>query len=509
MFTRLSLRCRQILGARWFLLVVLGWFSLGAIVMALTSKYPMAFDENWHMGLIKIYAQHWLPFGIEKTSDMAALGSATSDPSYLFHYLMSFPYRFFMSFGFGETGTIIALRLINVAMFVGALLVFRMVLRALRCSRALSNSLIAVVTLLPVVPLLASEVNYDNLMLIFAGLVFLLTIMISRDLMADRPLSLAKTLTLIVVTLIGGSVKYAFLPLAAASVLWLIGLMIYQKTSIKQSLSAWKKAVSRPNWKLLTLAGFVVLGSLFFSRDVYNLVTYHKISPPCDTFFSVDECENYGPWARDYHHRQTLDTRHPNFHPKSYPAYLVEDWVPGMTMRLFFTLAGPGVSYQTRESLPVPIVVFSALFWIGIAAALAFCVRIVRKNPLALYAALVIVVYCLALSFEVYNAYRSTAEPVAINGRYLLPLAPLLGLLVAAGWRELARKAGFSIALPIVALACLVLVALQGGGSMTYFALSYPGWFYEGAAQNMTNSLRDILKYIVPTNWSWEKLFNR
>ena len=501
--------CRRALSSRWFLLATFAWFIIGCIIIALTSKYPMAFDENWHMGLIKIYAQHLLPFGIEKTADMATYGAATSDPSYLFHYLMSFPYRAFIALGINETAAIIGLRLLNIGFFVAALMIFRIVLRQLHTSRALSNSLIAVITLLPVVPLLASEVNYDNLLLVFVGLLFWVTIAMSRELGQTRSISLMNVLAFIAISLLGGSVKYAFLPLVAASGLWLIALMIYEKLALHTTLLRWRTALTLPDWKLIALIISVVLGGVFFSRDVYNLAVYHKISPPCDYFFSVSDCENYGPWARDYHHRQNLATKYPDFHPKSYPEYLAEDWVPGMTMRLFFTLAGPGNNYQTREALPVPIVVFSVLFWLGFCGALVFTERIIRARPIYLYGALLIVVYCAALSFEVYSSYRATAEPVAINGRYLIPLAIWLGLMVAAGWRHIARALHFETLLPVIAAVCLSLVTLQGGGAMTYFALSYPHWFYDGAATDVTNWLRAVFSHLVPTNWAWEKLFKR
>ena len=91
--TRLSQKIRFVFASQWFFYATVALFSISSIWVATASLYPMAFDEEFHLGLIKIYAAHWLPYGIENTRDMAQYGAAMSDPSYLFHYLMSFPYR--------------------------------------------------------------------------------------------------------------------------------------------------------------------------------------------------------------------------------------------------------------------------------------------------------------------------------------------------------------------------------------------------------------------------------
>ena len=111
-----------------FFFVILGLFGVTSLWVALTSLYPMAFDEDFHFGLIKIYAEVWSPFSVVQKESYDIYGSIVTDPSYLYHYLMSFPYRFLSGVGASDTTIIVLLRILNIVLFGGALWVYRKVL---------------------------------------------------------------------------------------------------------------------------------------------------------------------------------------------------------------------------------------------------------------------------------------------------------------------------------------------------------------------------------------------
>ena len=490
------------LASKMFLRIALLWFILGAVVIALTSKYPMAFDENWHLGLIQVYAKYWLPFDIPKTPDMAALGAATSDPSYFFHYLMSFPYRVMNTWHWSQTSIIITLRMMDIAMFTGALILFWKTLRGLGLSLAKANVVIAGITLIPIAPLLAAEINYDNLMLLFVAGLFWLTVQITTSLRTSKRLNPVQAYLLLAVIFFGCATKYAFMPLALISGVWIVFLMIRHHMRWRHF---WQQIRRLPKTKHILLVLLVIIGGTLLSRDVYNLATYHKLAPPCDYFFSVNECEAYGPWDRDYHLKEEKPIRHPNFVAKSYPAYIISDWIPGITTRLFFTVSGPEDDYDSAEPLPIPVSIYVTFCLLGFAGLVWSFWLLARRNPIVWYILATILLYCLSLSLDVYKSYRATAEPVAINGRYLLPLAPLIGFVLLTGLDELVTKLRFKKYLPSVCAVALLIIVAQGGGAVTYFALAKNSWFLPGIAQSTGEWLRAVLSHTILLHWPWQK----
>ena len=49
--------------------VVVGILVLQSVWIALTARYPQAFDENYHFGLIQLHAHQLLPFFTHQPSD--------------------------------------------------------------------------------------------------------------------------------------------------------------------------------------------------------------------------------------------------------------------------------------------------------------------------------------------------------------------------------------------------------------------------------------------------------
>src|SRR5580765_1995288 len=110
-----------ILSSQKFFYFVLGFFVFEAAWLAFSGQYPMAFDESFHFGIIQVYSHHLSPFITSQPSESFAWGAITRDPSYLYHFLMSFPLRFVAFFFKSGYVQVLILRAINIAMFAGGI----------------------------------------------------------------------------------------------------------------------------------------------------------------------------------------------------------------------------------------------------------------------------------------------------------------------------------------------------------------------------------------------------
>jgi hypothetical protein len=479
--------------SRAFFWFIIGFFTISSLYIALFSLYPMAFDENFHVGLIRAYSEHWLPFSIQQKPEYNVYGAVVTDPSYLYHYLMSFPYRLFQSLFQNEAVTIVLLRLINIGFCVGSLLLFRRLLTEAKVSPAITNVSFAFIVLIPVMPLLAGQVNYDNLLMLVLAYILLLVYRMRQVLVTEVRMPVLLFAQLVILLTYTSIIKYAFLPIAVAIVVYLA--VVYARTvSLHKRFwtHAWHDAGQLAAWQKIAVLIVLVVGlGLFSQRYAVNIAKYHDPVPDCAVAVSVGRCMAYGPWGRDYvnSHNKPAD-----FQSQGPFLYTVQDWSWGMWHRLFFTLAGPTNSYATRKPLPVISYMAIALYILVVLAALWQGRTILRLYPVFGVVLACTALYLLALWYQQYGSYVKTAQPVAINGRYVLPLLPMLGAFGLLSLAAAFRKLGLTRFVPVLAVVCLFL-ALQGGGPITYIVRSDPIWFwFNDPVQSITKPTRDIIK---------------
>lgn len=109
---------------------------------------------------------------------------------------------------------------------------------------------------------------------------------------------------------------------------------------------------------------------------------------------------------------------------------------------------------------------------------------------------LAIVVYIVALWLDDYSMYLYTGQPVAVNGRYLLPIlllmAAILGPAVSVALRKVPK------AKPVLVSLFLLVVFLEGGGALTYIVRSDATWNWQNRVViDANNALRTIAKPFV------------
>lgn len=480
-----SRRLVGLIGSRKFFWAVVALLVLQAAWIALSGRYPMAFDEDFHFGLIKLYAHHLSPIWSGQPPDSDTFGAVARDPSYLYQYLMSFPYRLVNLFTHNQTIQVLSLRAINIGLFAWGLTLYRRLLLQTGASRAIVHACLLAFVLVPIAPFLAAQINYDNLFLPMVALALVLVLRFDRQITHHKRLDVKTLAELLVVCLSASLVKYAFLPVF----LVIIGFIMVRIWQYRQRPEP-KHRLTSVWWRLSGWLGLgllvmvVTVPVLFGERYGVNLVRYHKPVPDCAQVLNIQRCSSYGPWVRDYN----FEINKVNTGVKKGPLAFSSDWFYGMWLRTFFTVGGPSTDYQSRGPFPVPGI--SAIV-LAVAAAIASVVTLRRlmrtyQAPVLWLFAAVTAGYAFVLWLDDYRAFRQTGQPVAINGRYLLPVLPLIVLVSALALAELLqRRLAAKLAIAGVALLCLA----WGGGALTFILRSNDIWYWPNQTVLSANHL--------------------
>lgn len=490
-------RTRRIIDAissRYFFIGVIVLFVIEALWVALSGLYPMAFDENFHLGIIKLYADHLSPFWSAHPPGADAYGAITRDPSYLFHYLMAFPYMLIGALTNSQTIQVLILRFMNIGFFATGLVLWRKVLLETGASKALVHICLLLLVLVPVVPLLAAQLNYDNLLMLVVPVVLMLAIRVINELSRYKRVN-TKLLLLLAATCMAASIiKYAFLPIMIAVVAFLVWQMWRSKEGAKklwQSFCFGWTAIPR-SAQILLIVFVAITGVLFAERYLLNVAKYHKPVVDCSQVLSVDQCKKYGPWARNY--RIMNDPTINNSSVKTYAT----DWLHGMWLRSFFAVDGPTTGFQSRAPLFVPgaaALLFAALSVVMIGVTGRNVWR--RYNSQVLwFLLLVAVTYIAVLWLNGFQEFLKLGQSVAINGRYLVLVAPIVFIVSGLALNELLRNYRGA---KIVAATVIVVSFAWGGGALTYVLRSNSAWYWPNSTINNVNSaVQNTLGPITP-----------
>lgn len=420
----------EVLSGRWALLGFFAVFITLAARIAFTRVYPLPYDEGFHFGLIQLYTHHLNPFLAGQPAGADAFGAVARDPSYLYHYLMSFPLRLISLFTHVTIQQVVALRLLNIGFGVGSLALLRKLAMRLGASAVMANLTVLALAVTPVFYDLSGQINYDNILIPLTLLTLLETWSVA-DIIKRGQVSVARLGRLLALLLLTSLIQYSFLPIMVAICVYLVVLLIGQ--SHRKSLH-WNV-----NWKsrstLLAIVLVVVSATLWTQRYGVNLVTYHTPDPQCGTVLSVQDCSQYGPWYRNY------------LLHESYAAHAPNGLQVGSFTKLWARTMYYGVYslVHTRSnavvSTPINAVRIAAKFMLA-GSLLYGLLRWHRAKgtgvPWALLG-LVGFAYTLALWAQNFSDFRHLGAVVAIQGRYLLLVLPIVYALMARMYTLLAQ----------------------------------------------------------------------
>lgn len=496
MVKKIAAKIYKIISSKKFFYVIIGLLILQAAWLALTVQYPQAFDESYHMGIIRVYAHQWLPFIPVEPANVIGFGDITRYDSYMYHYLMSFPERLISLFTHTTQIHVILLRFVNIGLFVGGVILFRRLFTRFNISNALIHVALLMFVLVPVVPTLAATINYDNMIFLLVPILAGLALTCATSIIKHKKLPASSFILFMAVGFIGSLTQYSFVPIFAGAFLYLLVLWIisHAKKQILTSIIPSFRAIRRSTQIILVIV-FLISGGLFAERYVGNVVMYHSFAPDCAIVNPLAECLQYGPWARNYHLDQQIQKTNPAYSPSifSYPF----SWVSAMMYRLYFT-----VNYDFKEYSPLPVPYISAWIIGGIGTLLVLVFRrsILRIDKRLLLLVSIIALYIGGLFYVNLTQFLHYRTIVAVNGRYLIIILPIIFILIGLAYKQLFKKLFKKRANAFISIFAVVilLLAIQGGGAATYLLRSKPIWYWKNKALiEFNTTVKDIVAPLV------------
>lgn len=461
------------LASNRFFYAILAIFVLSAVWIAVSGRYPMAFDEDFHLGIIRLYAEQWTPFFSAQPANADQFGAVVRDPSYLHHYLLSFPYRLTDRMFGSDFINVMVLRGFGIAFMAAGLLIFRRVLRYTRASDALVNLVLLLVVLTPVVPFLGAQINYDNMLFPVVGAILWLTLRFTRRLQTGH-LDTPALIGLACACMVASLIKYAFLPI-------FFGVVVYIGLELKRAIDRkgitfrqlWRNAIrevkaSSRRLRVSLAAGLVVCSGLFVAMYGYNLVAYHAPIPECDQVLGVERCNAYGAWARNYKYAQTKTYVNPD------PFKFTYEWAGTYIESAFFAVNGIYSGFIIGQAYPVlhtaakvgVVVIVPLVLWHRRA--------LWRRSAVRLFI-IVCAIYGTALWVQNYGEFINLGTHVAEHGRYWVVLLPALYMVLALA---VARSFNGNKKLLTGGIILVLLAFSQGGGMLTYATRSDADWWW-------------------------------
>lgn len=468
------------LNSKRFFYVCAGLFLVQTVWVAISGAYSMAFDEYYHYGIIQLYHHAWLPF-IDQPDGPAYYGAVARDPSFLYHYLLSFPHRVFALFTSNMALQVVFLRLLNTAMFAAGVFVFRKVLLELRLGKAAAHGVMAMFLLLPVSSQLAAQLNYDNMQFTIVALTIYISLLIAGDWQKRRRISLAKLLAWAVVVMAGCLVKFTFLPFALVAALFLAGVLIRswlgERGAFVRRLRGMFDVPADARRQLWVLsAGALILFTLCVQRYGVNIINYQSLAPRCNAVLSHEACMGYDPYRRDniyveqgYHQVITADRR------RGYPRL----WFEQMVWETYFVVGNRQQDYPVGDPLPIAYKTGRVIAYILLVVLAAGSVYLLRTRGAVMGLCIgVIAVYCGVLYTRNYHDFMRVGVPVAIHARYLVPIFPLMGGLAVLALHPLLAKFRRARGSVFIMSVFILLFTVQGGGALPFVIRSNDSWMW-------------------------------
>lgn len=280
----------EFIGSKLFFYLTLTWFTLQALVIALSTSVGIPPDERWHIALIKLYARDGLDPFINNQSGYFFLGPVSRNVSFLYHYLSSMIYRLVDAVGL-EANSVSILRFFNIALGVATLYVIWKVLKKLKINNLATNLVVFMMASTLMFVFLSASINYDNLLfLLTAAMIYYLVSLFNN-------LSTKNTFGFLAVTLLALLTKSTFLPIA---IMALISVVILHRKNLQTLVDNIVKSWNIEKFSVLAMLFIIIaLTSIVTERYVGNIVKYKSINPGCSEILTIEQCQQSPIYVRD------------------------------------------------------------------------------------------------------------------------------------------------------------------------------------------------------------------
>lgn len=379
----------------------------------------MVFDEAFHFELVQFFSHRLNPIVLHQPASMYNVGAIAHSPSVLYYYVLGFPLRIFAHVTGNFAAQVIFLRVLNLLCVLGALVLLRKILLLMRLPRALAQAIVILFAFTPLLSELAAEVNYDNGVLLVSCACVYLALRFEQELRLRR-LPFGLLTAVVAMSLLGSLVKYTVLPIAAA-VLLFVAVRAY--TCLRDEpggfFATFKQSFFAVPMKLrmFCVVMLVVSGALFTYFYGYNIVKYHNPVPQCNQILTVQQCDNYAPWERNYDLAQQQQA-HPTKAGYDIFGY-TKFWFRTQIYQLYSSVATDVQPVTIPTAFYVSLAVF---MFLGAVCCVAAGRKVMTRWPAFKMLLIVMVCYVVALWARNYHDYMRFHQTVGVQGRYLLPV---------------------------------------------------------------------------------------
>lgn len=458
------------LSSRLFFWLVIGFFLFQALWIVFSFMHPMLYDEAYHFGIIKFFSNTFWPIVVGQPEKYDEYRDIGREGSYLFHYLMSYPYRLASYLTNNPIYQILFLRVLNVALFTLGLLTFAKLFKTLGVRRIFINVSLLFFVLLPITPFIAATINYDNLLFLVTATFLLLSVRAIIKKQSD----LTIYLLIASVGVIGSLVKFAFVPIFITGIVFIIINFLY-----KFRRFAWREAkrlfLVTNKTTLIVLSILLGLFSVWFLYiHGTNLVKYHHPVPKCQQTMSLERCKKSTLVERNIILEESTHLR------EAVPyAEFSTIWFNQMLAYISWT----GVAIETDGKFnisekPLPVVhytIYLLMVW-GLVFLIYAWGQFSDKNSYR-FLAVILVVYFLFIFAVNASYYYRFHQLIATQPRYLLILVPVLMLFMVLAFNSVLAKQ--SRALKLLLLFIATGFMLNGGGLTTHLVRSNENWYWQ------------------------------
>lgn len=484
------------LGSDKFFILVLCLLVFQAVWLAFTAIYPLPFDEYAHVGAIQLYAKQWSWVVTWQPFSSGLIGDLTREPSFLYRWLMSFPFRLFDSFlSFNQT--VVALRLINVAMVVGGTWLFRKLLREWDLSKRIIHIVLLAFVMTPIVPFLAAHINYDNMMFLLTPI----TLMYATRLIKGNGRLIQNAAMLVLTGTIAVLVKQTFLPIMGIITLYIVVVVAWRNRGKYSAVltKSWRETPKNFVFYLVII-GLICVSVMATERYGRNIVRYGALAPPCEIVQPREFCSQFGPWYRN----KIINVKNrPASPPYGNPFSFSQYWLTRMTRGYFAIFQHtPTKAVSAREPygpivirplLPLPVN-FAVIIAVLGAVAVIWQRRKIWRNWYLRFSLVLVMGFIIVQWGYNYRSYQRMWKAEAIQARYTFPLMILMFLLLAWSVNQLIKNRQ---AKAYLAMAMIVFY-VWGGGIAGWLIRADDSWRWQNQTiQTVNHTVQNVLKFTV------------
>ena len=224
------------------------WLNLSYKVTSTTdTNFGIGFDEAQHLKASKYYADRTIPIHVNDNTNWDTIGGISRHPSFGFYILTGITIRFTQAVTHSFVASVVLVRLFNTLIFCAGLYAYWRLMLRMKLSSKVAYLALFLFTLIPGVSLLASRINYDNIIFVLTPALFIMTakVLDKRNLKQD----IFKYLWIILmIGLTGSIIKYTFLVIFLPVVLYVAQFYYRKRSAFNAGL---RNSFHKTRWKNL------------------------------------------------------------------------------------------------------------------------------------------------------------------------------------------------------------------------------------------------------------------